>query len=63
MVPIHFPKINPPIRATGDPKPKRGNTHKMVKPKKIKNIRIRLDFFNSEKYNLFSLIKSYEVSS
>ena len=35
----------------------------MVKPKKIKNIRIRLDFFNSEKYNLFSLIKSYEVSS
>ena len=47
MVPIHFPKINPPIKAIGDPKPKRGNTHKIVKPKKIKNIRNRLDFFNS----------------
>ena len=62
MVPIHFPKIKPPIRATGDPKPKRGNTHKMVKPKKIKNIRIRLNFLNSEKYNIFILIKTYEIS-
>ena len=58
MVPIHFPKINPPIKATGDPKPKRGNTHKIVKPKKIKNIRIRLDFFNSEKNSILSLMKS-----
>ena len=33
-VPIHLPKINPPINATGVPKPKR-KTHKTVMKKKI----------------------------
>ena len=34
IVPIHLPKINPPINATGLPKPKR-KTHKTVIRKKI----------------------------
>jgi hypothetical protein len=63
IVPIHFPKIKPPIKATGEPKPKNGNTHKIVKSKKIKKIRIKLEFFNSKKYDRLFLIKSYEVSS
>ena len=48
---------------TGDPNPKSGNTHKIVETKKIKKIKIKLEFFNSTKYDLFSLIKSYEVIS
>ena len=63
MVPIHFPKIKPPNKATGEPKPNNGNTHKIDKIKKIKNIRIKLEFFNSEKYDIFSFINLYEVSS
>jgi hypothetical protein len=63
IVPIHFPKIKPPISATGDPRPKKGNTHKIVKTKKIKNIKSKLEFFNSKKYDLLFLIKSYDVSS
>ena len=55
--------MKPPIRAIGDPNPKKGNTHNIVKSKKIKDIRNRLDFFNSSKYNLFSFIKSYDVIS
>ena len=38
IVPNHFPKINPPIKAIGDPNPKNGNTHKIVKIKKIVDI-------------------------
>ena len=34
IVPIHFPKINPPINAIGLPKPRR-KTHKAVNRKKI----------------------------
>ena len=34
IVPIHFPKINPPINAIGLPKP-RSTTHKTVNRKKI----------------------------
>ena len=63
IVPIHFPKIKPPIIATGDPNPKSGNTHKIVETKKIKKMRVKLEFFNSTKYDLFSLIKSYDVIS
>ena len=45
MVPIHFPKINPPISAIGDPNPKSGNTHKIVNIKNIEDIRNMLEFF------------------
>ena len=58
IVPIHFPKINPPISATGDPNPKNGNTHKIVSPKKIIYNKNKLEFLSSKKYDLFSLIKS-----
>ena len=49
IVPIHFPKIKPPIKATGEPKPKNGNTHKIVKSKKIK-IMQKIQFIESEFY-------------
>ena len=49
IVPIHFPKINPPNKATGEPNPKKGNTHKIVKTKKIKNKKNKLFFFSSKK--------------
>ena len=57
IVPNHFPKINPPIRAIGDPNPKNGNTHKIVKIKKIVDIKNKLEFLSSKKYDLFSFIK------
>ena len=37
IVPVHLPKINPPINATGLPKPKR-KTHKTVMKKKLRLI-------------------------
>ena len=43
-VPIHFPKIKPPISATGDAKPKKGKTHKIVKTKKKINVKNKLEF-------------------
>ena len=58
IVPIHFPKMNPPKRAMGDPNPKNGNTHKIVSPKKIIDNKNKLEFLSSKKYDLFSLIKS-----
>ena len=63
IVPIHFPKIKPPIKATGEANPKNGNTHNIVDIKKIKNIKYRLEFLSSIKYNLFCLIKSYDLTS
>ena len=48
-VPIHFPKINPPINATGDPNPKNGNTHKIVNNKKIIDVKNKLEFLSSKK--------------
>ncbi len=33
-VPNHLPKIKPPNKATGNPKPKKGNTQKIVNNKK-----------------------------
>ena len=57
IVPNHFPKINPPIKAIGDPNPKNGNTHKIVKIKKIVDIKNKLEFLSSKKYDLFSFIK------
>ena len=57
-VPSHLPKINPPNKAIGEPKPKNGNTHKIVKIKKVIDIKNKLEFLSSKKYNLFSLMKS-----
>ena len=57
IVPNHFPKINPPIKAIGDPNPKNGNTHKIIKIKKIVDIKNKLEFLSSKKYDLFSFIK------
>ena len=57
-VPIHFPKINPPKIATGEPKPKSGKTHKIVNNKKIDDIRSKFEFLRLKKYVLFCFIKS-----
>ena len=46
------------IPAIGEPKPKNGKTHNIVKIKKIMDIKNKLEFFNFKKYNLFSLMKS-----
>tara|TARA_Y100000768_G_scaffold355353_1_gene308934 strand:+ start:370 stop:564 length:195 start_codon:yes stop_codon:yes gene_type:complete len=49
IVPIHFPKINPPSKATGDPKPKNGNTHNIVNNKKINDIKNKFELLSSKK--------------
>ena len=48
-VPTHFPKINPPISATGDPNPKNGNIHNIVSPKKIIDSKNKFEFLISKK--------------
>ena len=48
-VPIHFPNINPPSNATGDPNPKNGNTHKIISPKKIIDNKNKFEFLSSKK--------------
>ena len=48
-VPIHFPKINPPNNAIGEPNPKNGNTHKIVSPKKTIDNKNKLEFLSSKK--------------
>ena len=58
--PNHLPKIKPPSKAMGDPKPKKGNTHKIVNSKKDKDNNNKFDFFIFEKYSMLSLINSYE---
>ena len=63
IVPTHLPKTKPPNSAIGDPNPRKGNTHKMVNIKKIIETKNRLEFLNSSKYKLFSLIKSQDVIS
>jgi hypothetical protein len=45
-MPNHFPKIKPPKSAIGDPNPKKGKTHNIVKIKKLIDTRNRLEFFN-----------------
>ena len=53
-VPIHFPKINPPIMATGDPNPKKGKTHNTARAKKqieIKNISLFQNNFQLDEYS------------
>ena len=55
--------MKPPKRAIGDPNPKKGNTHNIVKSKKIEDTKNRLEFLSSRKYNLLSFIKSYDVIS
>ena len=63
IVPIHLPKMKPPKSAIGDPNPKKGKTHNIVKSKKAKDMKNKLEFLSSRKYNLFSFIKSYDVIS
>ena len=41
IVPIHFPKINPPIKKIGLPNPK-SKTHIIVKTKKKSEVRKKL---------------------
>ena len=48
-VPIHFPNIKPPIKATGDPNPKKGKTQRIVNAKKIIEIKNKLEFLSSTK--------------
>ncbi len=62
-VPIHFPNKKPPIKAIGEPNPKKGKTQRIVKVKKIIEIKNKLDFLSSIKYDRLSLKKSYEVIS
>ena len=45
IVPNHFPKIKPAKRAIGEPKPKRGNTHKTVNNRKKSDNKKILVFF------------------
>ena len=47
--PVHLPNIKPPNNPIGEPNPKKGNTHKIVNIRKIKERSIKLDFFNCEK--------------
>ena len=47
-VPSHFPKINPPNKETGMPKPA-ANTHNIVPMKNTHEIKIRLVFFKLKK--------------
>ena len=62
-VPIQLPKINPPIRAIGDPNPKKGKTHNTVNIKnEIKTKRI-FEFLISTKYVQLFLKNSYDVIS
>ena len=63
IVPTHFPKIKPPIREMGDANPKNGNTHIIEKTKNIVKTKNKFEFLSSKKYDLFSLIKSYDVIS
>ena len=57
-MPTHFPKINPPKSAIGDPNPKNGNTHSIVKIKKIKNIKnnkvriMKWEFYDEKKFKI-----------
>ena len=62
-VPIHFPNINPPSNAIGDPNPKKGNTQRIVNIKKIIDTKNRFELLNSRKYKLFSLMKSQDAIS
>ena len=51
-VPIHCPNMNPPIRATGVPKPNR-KTQKTVNKKKAKLNKIKLLFFRELRLSIF----------
>ena len=50
--------MKPPNKAMGDPKPKKGNTHKIVKIRKPNDNKKIFVYLSSEKYSIFSLIKS-----
>ena len=65
IVPNHLPKINPPNSAIGEPKPKNGKTHNIVKIKKIEDIKNKLEFFYNfllnflnSNFSLYSLLKN-----
>ena len=49
-VPNQLPKINPAIRAIGEPKPKKGKTHNTVNIKKEIRTKKILEFLISTKY-------------
>ena len=57
-VPRTLPKRKPPRSAIGEPKPKSGNTHKIVNNKKKIDNKKRLEFFNSKKKSLLFFITS-----
>ena len=57
-MPIHLPKIKPPINATGEPNPKKGNTHNIVNNKKTNDTRNKFEFLSSTKYDLLFFINS-----
>ena len=57
-VPIHLPRLKPPIRATGDPNPRKGKTHNIVNNKKTIVTRNKFEFLSFIKYDLFSFINS-----
>ena len=57
-VPRILPKRKPPTSAIGDPKPRKGNTHKIVTNKKNIDNKKRLEFFNSKKKSLLFLMTS-----
>ena len=48
-VPIPFPNIKPPIKATGEPNPKKGKTQRIVSIKKIIDIKNIFEFLSSTK--------------
>ena len=54
--------MNPPNKATGDPKPKKGNTHRIVNNKKQIDNKNKLNSLIFEKYSMLSFINSYEVN-
>ena len=57
ITPIHLPKINPAIKATGEPKPAI-NTKKIVASKNMHESKIKLDCFKLIKYSLLLLMNS-----
>ena len=57
-VPNHLPSMKPANKAIGDPNPKNGKTHKIVKIKKNKDNKNMFFVFISEKYSILSFINS-----
>ena len=56
--PTHFPRMKPANKQTGDPNPKNGKTHNIVKIKKNRDNKNMFFVFISEKYSIFFFINS-----